>query len=176
MIMALWSALAFASPDSPAEFSVPAQMHVHFALVSQARMAVEKGDLVAAKARAAELVALQAPTGITEPWKPFVVELKADAAALGESKTLGEAGRRVAAIAITCAECHTQKGGGPQVLPAAPDEKLSASAGRDMLWLALITRSDDAWRRGAAAQSDKGLVEATTPDARALAFATLMVP
>ena len=50
-----------------------------------------------------------------------------------------------------------------------------------MMWLSLITGNGDAWRRGAEAQGTENapawrLLEAQTPDARAEAFGTLMVP
>jgi len=169
-------------PDEP--LSLPMQMHQRFGLVTHARMAVQQGDLTTARAKAEQLVALEPPAGLTDPWRPYVVELKADAAKLGAASTLTVASEQVAAIAITCAECHRAKGGGPQVPPADAID-LSGDgrrpAGLDLLWLSLITGDDDAWTRGAAAlageeKPDWPLVEATTPDDRAKAFAKLLAP
>jgi len=184
-MIALWMMVAGATEPAPAEpVSLPMQMHERFALVTHARMAVQQSDLASARAKAEELVALEPPDGLTDPWRPYVVELKSDAARLAAAGTLTVAAEQVSAIAITCAECHMQKGGGPQV-PTAEEVDLAGDsrrpAGLDLLWLSLITGDDGAWSRGATALASEEkpewpLVEATTPDARARAFASLLAP
>jgi len=184
-MLALFALTALATEPPAPPSPVAAQMHAPFALITQARAALEKGDLTQARGHAQALVDLAPPEGLTDPWRPYMAELKSDAASLAAATSPDAAARQVAAIAITCAACHQAKGGGPAI-PAADTLDVSTDAskrdvGTDLLWLSLITGSADAWKRGTALleQPDApawGLIAADDDAARADAFATLLTP
>lgn len=156
------------------------EMHTRFALVTAARQAIQRGDLPAAKARGADLLGLEPPTGLTGPWGPFVADLKAESARLERATTLREAARAVSAVAIACGTCHTATNGGPTV----PEPDAMSGTGRDaaldLLWLALISESDDGWARGTTAlgadHPPVDMASAKGPDARASVYSVLLTP
>lgn len=171
-------AVAAATPSD-----VPTVMHTQFALVMQGRAAVAKGDLPAAREAGRQLVELEPPEGLTDPWRPYVAELKADAAGLAAADSLDIAATEVATLALSCASCHQAKGGGP-ALPDPTTLDLSDGSrrdvGLDLLWLSLLTGSGEAWDRGVAALEEAdappwSLVSAEGDEARARAFAKLLV-
>lgn len=161
--------------------AIAGEMHVHFALLTAARQAVQRGDLEAAKARGSDIVQLDPPTGLNPPWRPFVAEMKADAAKLADATALREAAMAVSGIAISCAGCHTAMQGGP----TPPDrDALEGQAGRDtglgVLWIALLSESDEAWALGAemlgADAPPYSLLDASTAEERARVFSVLLTP
>lgn len=162
---------ATSGPAAPIDAPLTAEMHARFAVLTQARNAVQGGDLEAARQHGENLLSFPAPTGFpTNPWRPYLVEVRTRAEALAQAPTLDDAGLAVARVAVSCGGCHASVGGGPAV-PREDEVDVVASSGMDLLWLGLLTSSDETWLMGAGVVGDPDLLHKPPGEARAAAFA-----
>jgi len=165
-----------ASVGIPVQGATPlvSEMHERFAVLSAARDAVRAGDLAGAQAHGQALMSLQPPTGLPmQPWRPWVVEVRANAADLAASKSLYDAGLAVSRLAASCGGCHVAVEGGPAV---PQRDALEGRDGMELLWIGLLTESDSAWMLGAEMVGTKRLLQTPPGDARARAFARFITP
>ncbi|MCB9675336.1 MAG: hypothetical protein H6737_09485 [Alphaproteobacteria bacterium] len=160
----------------PGDAPLVSEMHERFATLAKARAAVEKGDLEAAKAEGTALLDLPPPTGLPlRPWRPWVVDVRARAAELAEAKTVYDAAVATARVASSCGACHTAVEAGPAV-PRREDLEGTPGDGADLMWLALLTESNEAWTLGAELAGRADIAETPAGDARARAFARFVTP
>jgi mono/diheme cytochrome c family protein len=142
-----------------------ARMADHFEDARKIKDAVIAGELLDLRAPARRLAERADP--VPASWRPFVagnVELARAALAADD---LDAAARAAGALAGNCGECHAAVGAGPRAPdPGAPPPSAPHDTARHMLrhqwaadqmWEALVSRSDDAWRAGAAALTDAPL-------------------
>jgi cytochrome c553 len=134
-------------------------MQATFWLAVEARNAIISGDLEAAKRAALTLEQHDYSGTLPESWKHWVKQMQKEAGNIAAAGTLSEAAQAVAALSLTCGDCHAQKQQGPdrgreQPMPwrDPPDTVHGRMArhevGVDQLWSGLVIPSEDSWRAG----------------------------
>ena len=157
-------------PELPTEV-LTTEMHDRFWILTDARNALQKGELSQVQQFAADLVQL-APPSTPDAWRPWIVDVKANAALLTRTEDPRRAALLLSEIAASCGACHASVGGGPSV--PTKDELDDTLSGLDLLWLSLLTESDDAWRMGIELLKLPDGAEVAAPD-RAAAFAKILL-
>lgn len=148
--------------------TVPAYMREHFLKGAELKEALIDGKLADFKASAVWMAEHELVAEYPQTWKGHVDTMK-EAARLGrDAVDLKGAAASVGATGAACAACH-EKLGGPKVVmgepPAQgtgnPPHMLRHQWAMDMMWLGLVTPSDEAWVKGAEVMSDAPLTQAT---------------
>lgn len=147
-------------------------MQLHYTLATEARVEVIRGDLDKARAKAAELAAIEPPE-MPEPWVPRLEALRVAAAGVAAAGDLLAAGGALGTLGATCGDCHAAVGGGPSRMvsvaleqPEAPGPHMRQHLwAADRMWLGLVGPSDELWTTSATALADLELHElADLPD------------
>ncbi|MDP1830156.1 MAG: hypothetical protein Q8L48_43230 [Archangium sp.] len=149
--------------------TVPAHMSEHFLKSAELKKAVIDGKLGDFKASAVWMAEHELAAEYPENWKGGVDAMK-DSARLGrDAATLEAAAASLGATGAACAACH-EKLGGPKVTPVGeppaegsgnPPHMLRHQWAMDLMWLGLVTPSDEAWVKGAEVMSDAPLTPGT---------------
>lgn len=158
----LLGGLAHAADPAPTEGTTPlaAEMQNHWTVATGARDAVIHGDLAGAHVIARGLATRPAPEALPDPWRPLYAEMQAAADKIAVSDSIEAAAAAVGTLGLTCAECHDFTGGGPKklVLPMPPPKLPEGASDMplhlwavDWLWVGLVSKDAESWKRGAEA-------------------------
>lgn len=120
-------------------------MKEHYAVATDARNALIRGDLGGARVTAARMESLAVPD-VPEPWQPHVAKMRSAMADLADAEDEEAAGQKLAALAKACSDCHAEVGGGPRADAKAAREATSPPDTHmkqhlwvaDRMWLGLI--------------------------------------
>jgi cytochrome c553 len=145
-------------PSSDAPDRV-AHMQATFWLAVVARNAVIAGDLESAKRAASALAEHDYAGTLPGDWRHWVAQMQLRADEVALAPDLPAAAQSLAALGLSCGDCHAQMRGGrePQAEDAVawkdPPEDLRERMNRhadgvEQLWHGLTDPSDDAWRNG----------------------------
>jgi cytochrome c553 len=165
MLTLLTLALGTAQAEPPPP--VASEMHERFAVLTDLRDHLIQGRLQPARDAARTLVDLEPPQGLPEPWRPWIAQVKAEAAKVAEARDHATAAEGVGRIAVACSDCHAEQHGGPGLahMSDLPPQKWSEGQNMplhkwslDWMWLGLIGPSDEAWDRGAGELDKQPLV------------------
>jgi mono/diheme cytochrome c family protein len=122
--------------------------------------------------RSAKVLAELRIEGPLDPtWRTHLAAMNAAAGRVAAATDIGEAGRRVAAVAETCGGCHSALGVGAPTVEPAPAEASGVVPrmrrhewAATRLWEGLVYPSNDAWTMGARVLADAPLEpESLTP-------------
>lgn len=148
--------------------TVPAHMKEHFLKSADLKQALIDGQLTDFKASAVWMAEHELVAALPESWKGGVDAMK-EAARLGrDAVDLKGAAASMGATGAACAACH-EKLGGPKVVvgppPAEgtgnPPHMLRHQWAMDMMWLGLVTPSEEAWVKGSEVMADAPLTQAS---------------
>ncbi len=169
LISALWACGNTPPPQPPPEPTPVVQedpgqgesflrvMRLHFALATEARTAVIRGDLPAAQ-RAGKLLSQMGTPEVPAGSEPHMVQMKAEARRLAGAQTLLDAGEAIGSLAVTCGKCHQQTTGGPRPqLDSLEKANAPVPEGHmkqhmwclEHMWLGLVGPSPELFTRGA---------------------------
>lgn len=141
------------------------QMHAWLQSAETARTHLTRGDLDAAKQAAASMAASPSPAKIPEGWRPFAVDLLAEASAMAAAESVDAAGGHLGNMGLACGTCHTEAGVLEQVATVVlPPEMYNEDMrmenhqwASDWMWFGLVTANEDAYRLGASTFSSTSL-------------------
>ncbi|MEZ4237624.1 MAG: hypothetical protein R3F59_16050 [Myxococcota bacterium] len=158
----LWLAVPGAASPTP---PVVGEMHARYEALAAARDAVIRGSVPDAVAAMDPIAAPDVASPLPAVWRPMDDALIAAARRVAQARDVQSAAQRVTEVAVTCAACHAETGGGPAVdgaeLPAQRwNEGQNMPLHRwsvDWMWLGLVSDSDEAWLRGARELDDHPL-------------------
>lgn len=153
--------------------TAPAHMKEHFLKSGELKKAVIDGRLADFKGSAVWMAEHELTAALPETWKDGVEVMKEAARVGRDAPTLQVAAASLGATGAACASCH-EKLGGPKVVvgePPAPGSgnpphMLRHQWAMDLMWLGLVTPSEEAWVKGAEVMSDAPLTEATISPAQ----------
>lgn len=156
-------------PEAPATpTAVGELMRGHFTHASDARLALIRADLPAAKEAMKWLATHKLGESLPVELKPRLDEMQAAAAKFGEAKNMREAGVALATTMSRCGSCHKAAGKGPNIASEPmPDAKdLNSHMQRHhwasrRIWSSLVTASDEALAEGIEALNEAPLDAAT---------------
>lgn len=158
---------------------VVAKMHTQLALATQVRDAVIHGDLDAVHSAAAELETLEIKGSLPDLWRPMLAETKQAAAKLATAEDLATASTLIGELGLSCADCHSMTGGGPELVDL-PLQEWTQSAkmplhkwSADWMWLGLIADDAAAFKRGGAELANADLDARFTDDTPGEGFTQL---
>ncbi|TNE89029.1 MAG: hypothetical protein EP330_12580 [Deltaproteobacteria bacterium] len=127
-----------------------AAMQEHYAVATDARNQLIRGDLAGARVTAARMESLAVPD-VPAPWQPHLERVRAATAELADAEDEEAAGQRLAALAKACSDCHAEVGGGPRTDAAAaladatpPETHMKQHLWvADRMWLGLIATNGE---------------------------------
>lgn len=125
-------------PDAGARTTA---MQNHQVAVHRARDAIIAQDLDGVRRSGQLLAADREVPLLPGPAMGLLEHVRSRGSKLAEVNDLDEAAEQVVEITVTCAQCHT-------ILEIPPKVPLQATK-RDLLWTALVFRSEAHWREGA---------------------------
>ena len=147
-------------------------MQVHFAQVMAVHDAVIRGDVTAARERAASLASLEAALGsLPEGSAPYVSAMRDAARRTAAASSVLQAALGTAAMLKICGDCHHGLGAKPAA-PADPagsevrglaGHMLAHQRAADQMLQGLVLPSSDLWRAGAAGLSAPPLTSGHLP-------------
>ncbi|MBX3269411.1 MAG: hypothetical protein KF729_04075 [Sandaracinaceae bacterium] len=97
-------------PEIPAPSATGAVMHGHYARASEARDALIRADVPAARGHLEWLAAHDEGRALDGALRPRLAAMQAAAGAHAEATTLTEAGQALATTLVRCGECHAAVG------------------------------------------------------------------
>lgn len=155
------------APAPAAPPGTSAAMVGHFQETLRIKRAVIDGELGDVRAAAKDLADSLVARDFPEAWRPYLRTTAHLASAAVAAPDMPGAAAAAAGLASACGECHAAVGGGPAFpAPGAPpavtprDNRSQMARHQwaaDRMWEALVSRSDAAWRAGAAALVDAPL-------------------
>jgi hypothetical protein len=168
-------AVAAEPPSRASSPATAAKMNEHMRDAGRIKEAVIAGDLDDARSAARRLSEQLAADELPEAQRPRVREAVRLAEVALDTDDLAVAASAVAGLGLVCGECHAAVAGGPKGLtigaapaPAERDPKAQMTRHQwaaDHMWLALVARTDGAWRTAAEALASAPLdIEAITAD------------
>jgi cytochrome c553 len=142
-------------PPSPPAATTRVRMAAHFEDLRAMQRLILGGDLDRVRERAREMV-IERDDGEPATWAPYLVRMRAAAAALAQAESLLDACRAEARLARECAACHQASGAMPEFVALSPPVDQPTLAARmarhqwaaDRLWEGVVGLSDQAWRDG----------------------------
>lgn len=152
--MIWWLAMTSASAGPPA---VTEEMHERYALVTEARDALIRGDLAHARASAGRLVEMES-VKVPRKWRAWLGGLEQSARRLESAEDITAASAALGDIVAVCGECHAAAKGGPELGRLGEIPAQAWSEGQNMslhrwamhwMWLGVIKGDDEVWKRGA---------------------------
>jgi hypothetical protein len=182
LLAASLAASAAGGPPPPATPSWPqavapnaerqAGMQVHFGQVMAVHDAVIRGDVAAARERAARLASPEAaPASLPDASTPYLSAMRDAARRTAVASSVLEAALGTAAMLKACGDCHRSLG----AKPAAPAEPPGSGApglvghmqahqrAADQMLQGLVLPSSELWRAGAAGLSAPPLTSGNLP-------------
>jgi hypothetical protein len=146
-------------PEGPqSDTPIAEQMAEHFTKVLDARAAIIRGDLDAAKVAGQALADEEPTANIPDNWAPHVTALRETARTLAGAQDLDAAALAVGKLGVACGSCHAAVGATIELADApAPTgddvatHMLRHQWGADRLWEGLTGPADDRWSGGAGA-------------------------
>lgn len=145
-------------------------MHGHYRRASEAREALIRGDVEAARVEMQWLATHHEGDALPENLQPRLTAMQTDAAAFAEATTLTEAGQALSRTLVRCGECHQASGGGFHVaLPPIPEgDTVVAHMQRhrwsaERMWEGLVTADVEQFNAGTEALREVPLHEHALP-------------
>ncbi|MFT7520045.1 MAG: cytochrome c553 [Kiritimatiellia bacterium] len=125
--------------------------------ISDAHVAVIRGDLDEVKRTSAVLAKAPRVEAFPEPWIAMQMDLMMAAGHASRAENLEQASERVVAITARCATCHSSVSQGPSFYQVdGPDSNASLTermqnhaSGADMMWKGLVAADEGLVKRGA---------------------------
>jgi hypothetical protein len=118
------------------------EMEDHARSVSDARSAITRGELAAARAAGDDLAMRDPLPGVSPGARAFLASLREDGDRLSKAQDLDSAATLLAGMTRHCAGCHASM--------HVPFGEPFREGNDDLLWFGLIFESDVHWERGLA--------------------------
>ena len=161
-----------AAPEIPPPTAAQSLMHGHYQRASEAREALIRGDIEAAREDMQWLATHEEGDSLPAALQPRLTTMQTEAATFAEATTLTEAGQALARTLVRCGECHEASDGGFHVaLPPVPEGDSTAvhmqrhrwAATR--MWEGLVTGDVDQYTAGTDVLRESALHEDDMPGA-----------
>lgn len=142
--------------DQAAPTEVGTMMREHFLKAREAREALVRGDVEAARAAMSFLATHDLGTSLPDALRPKLAEMQAAAGTFGAATTLREAGAALATTLSKCGECHRAADQTPSfAVPPVPEgdtvqvHMLRHQWASDRMWEGLVMHDEAHYRSGA---------------------------